>query len=160
MWGYCVTGLDRELRRIRTVKHMSACNVPSRYRTKTLANIGISAVKYRRPSRALAMHTESDWIATLTTRHNFHPQTTEPAGLVPPQAGGAPSPTTPGIAWGGDTELLSLDHWNAIIDLNIRGVVHGSRRGLSPDGPEGQRYIVNTVSMAALTAVGQMTSMR
>ena len=30
-----------------------------------------------------------------------------------------------GIAWGGDTELLTLDQWNAIIDVNIRGVVHG-----------------------------------
>ena len=30
-----------------------------------------------------------------------------------------------GIVWGGDTELLTLDQWNAIIDVNIRGVVHG-----------------------------------
>ena len=30
-----------------------------------------------------------------------------------------------GITWGGDTELLTLDQWNAIIDINIRGVVHG-----------------------------------
>ena len=30
-----------------------------------------------------------------------------------------------GIAWGGDTELLTLEQWNAIIDINIRGVVHG-----------------------------------
>ncbi|PRC47324.1 short-chain dehydrogenase, partial [Mycobacterium sp. ITM-2017-0098] len=26
-----------------------------------------------------------------------------------------------GIVWGGDTELLTLDQWNAIIDVNIRG---------------------------------------
>lgn len=25
-----------------------------------------------------------------------------------------------GIVWGGDTELLTLDQWNAIIDINIR----------------------------------------
>ena len=30
-----------------------------------------------------------------------------------------------GIAWGGDTELLTLEQWNAIIDVNIRGAVHG-----------------------------------
>lgn len=30
-----------------------------------------------------------------------------------------------GITWGGDTELLTLDQWNNIIDVNIRGVVHG-----------------------------------
>jgi NADP-dependent 3-hydroxy acid dehydrogenase YdfG len=30
-----------------------------------------------------------------------------------------------GIVWGGDTELLTLDQWNTIIDVNLRGVVHG-----------------------------------
>ena len=30
-----------------------------------------------------------------------------------------------GTAIGGETEELSLDHWNRIIDLNIRGVEHG-----------------------------------
>ena len=30
-----------------------------------------------------------------------------------------------GIVWGGDSEVLTLDQWNAIIDVNIRGVVHG-----------------------------------
>src|SRR5690606_40425821 len=25
-----------------------------------------------------------------------------------------------GIVWGGDTELLTLDQWNAIIDINLR----------------------------------------
>ena len=30
-----------------------------------------------------------------------------------------------GITFGGETHELTLDHWNAIIDVNIRGVVHG-----------------------------------
>ena len=30
-----------------------------------------------------------------------------------------------GITFGGETEDLTLDQWNAIIDVNIRGVVHG-----------------------------------
>ena len=30
-----------------------------------------------------------------------------------------------GISIGGETEELTLDHWNSIIDVNIRGVVHG-----------------------------------
>ena len=33
-----------------------------------------------------------------------------------------------GISVGGETEDLTLDHWNTIIDVNIRGVVHGSQR--------------------------------
>jgi NAD(P)-dependent dehydrogenase (short-subunit alcohol dehydrogenase family) len=43
-----------------------------------------------------------------------------------------------GIAWGGDTELLTLDQWNAIIDVNIRGVVHGVAAAY-PDGAPGPR---------------------
>ena len=30
-----------------------------------------------------------------------------------------------GIVWAGDTELLTLDQWNAIIDVNIRGPYGG-----------------------------------
>ena len=30
-----------------------------------------------------------------------------------------------GITFGGETEDLTLEQWNAIIDVNIRGVVHG-----------------------------------
>src|SRR5699024_8366239 len=29
-----------------------------------------------------------------------------------------------GITWGGDTDKLTLEQWNAIIDVNVRGVVH------------------------------------
>src|SRR5258705_10787529 len=29
-----------------------------------------------------------------------------------------------GIVWGGDTELLTLDHWNPILDVNNRGAGH------------------------------------
>ena len=44
-----------------------------------------------------------------------------------------------GIAWGGDTELLTLDQWNAIIDVNIRGVVHGVERPPARCGAPGGR---------------------
>ncbi|OBK75069.1 SDR family oxidoreductase [Mycobacterium sp. 1164985.4] len=63
-----------------------------------------------------------------------------------------------GIVWGGDTELLTLDHWNAIIDVNIRGVVHGVAAAYPLMVRQGHGHIVNTASMAGLTAAGQVTS--
>jgi len=63
-----------------------------------------------------------------------------------------------GICWGGDTELLTLDQWNAIIDINIRGVVHGVAAAYPVLLRQGQGHIVNTASMAGLTAAGQITS--
>jgi NAD(P)-dependent dehydrogenase (short-subunit alcohol dehydrogenase family) len=63
-----------------------------------------------------------------------------------------------GITWGGDTELLTLDQWNAIIDVNIRGVVHGVTAAYPVMLRQGYGHIVNTASMAGLTAAGQITS--
>jgi NAD(P)-dependent dehydrogenase (short-subunit alcohol dehydrogenase family) len=63
-----------------------------------------------------------------------------------------------GIAWGGDTELLMLDQWNAIIDVNIRGVVHGVAAAYPLMVRQGHGHIVNTASMAGLAAAGQITS--
>jgi NAD(P)-dependent dehydrogenase (short-subunit alcohol dehydrogenase family) len=63
-----------------------------------------------------------------------------------------------GICWGGDTELLTLDQWNAIIDINIRGVVHGVAAAYPVMLRQGHGHIVNTASMAGLTAAGQITS--
>lgn len=63
-----------------------------------------------------------------------------------------------GIVWGGDTELLTLDQWNAIIDVNIRGVVHGVAAVYPLMVRQGHGHIVNTASMAGLTAAGQVTS--
>ena len=63
-----------------------------------------------------------------------------------------------GITWGGDTELLTLDQWNAIIDVNIRGVVHGVAAAYPQMVRQGHGHIVNTASMAGLAAAGQITS--
>jgi NAD(P)-dependent dehydrogenase (short-subunit alcohol dehydrogenase family) len=63
-----------------------------------------------------------------------------------------------GICWGGDTELLTLDQWNAIIDVNIRGVVHGVAAAYPQMLRQGHGHIVNTASMAGLAAAGQITS--
>jgi len=63
-----------------------------------------------------------------------------------------------GIVWGGDSELLTLDQWNAIIDINIRGVVHGVAAAYPLMVRQGHGHIINTASMAGLTAAGQITS--
>ena len=63
-----------------------------------------------------------------------------------------------GIAWGGDTESLTLDQWNAIIDINIRGVVHGVAAAYPLMVRQGHGHIINTASMAGLTAAGLVTS--
>lgn len=63
-----------------------------------------------------------------------------------------------GILWGGDTELLTLDQWNAIIDVNLRGVVHGVAAAYPQMLRQGHGHIINTASMAGLAAAGQLTS--
>lgn len=63
-----------------------------------------------------------------------------------------------GICWGGDTELLTLEQWNAIIDINLRGVVHGVAAAYPLMLRQGHGHIINTASMAGLAAAGQITS--
>ncbi|MGE5696811.1 MAG: SDR family NAD(P)-dependent oxidoreductase [Candidatus Sericytochromatia bacterium] len=63
-----------------------------------------------------------------------------------------------GIVWGGDTELLTLDQWNTIIDVNIRGVVHGVAAAYPVMIRQGGGHIVNTASMAGLVPAARLTS--
>ena len=56
-----------------------------------------------------------------------------------------------GIAWGGDTELLTLEQWNAIIDVNIRGVVHGVAAA-SPGRPALANAVWRSVPFRQLAA--------
>ena len=63
-----------------------------------------------------------------------------------------------GITFGGETELLTLDHWNAVIDVNIRGVVHGVAAAYPLMVRQGGGHIVNTASMGGLMAAGLITS--
>ena len=63
-----------------------------------------------------------------------------------------------GITWGGDTELLTLDQWNAIIDVNIRGVVHCVHAAYPHLIRQGSGALVLTASMAGLTPAGLLTS--
>jgi NAD(P)-dependent dehydrogenase (short-subunit alcohol dehydrogenase family) len=63
-----------------------------------------------------------------------------------------------GIVWAGDTELLTLDQWNAIIDVNIRGVVHGIVAAYPVMIDQAYGHIINTASMAGLVPAGRLTS--
>ncbi|MBE7159830.1 MAG: SDR family oxidoreductase [Williamsia herbipolensis] len=63
-----------------------------------------------------------------------------------------------GISFGGDTEKLGLDRWNAIIDVNLRGVVHGVEAAYPHMIRQGEGHIVTTASMGGLTPAGLITS--
>ncbi|GAA3809185.1 SDR family oxidoreductase [Nocardioides panacisoli] len=63
-----------------------------------------------------------------------------------------------GICLLGDTEDLSLQQWNAIIDVNIRGVVHGVHAAYPQMLRQGGGHLVNTASMGGLMAGGLLTS--
>jgi NAD(P)-dependent dehydrogenase (short-subunit alcohol dehydrogenase family) len=63
-----------------------------------------------------------------------------------------------GITFGGETEDLTLAQWDAIIDVNIRGVVHGVAAAYPLMVRQGAGQIVNTASMGGLMAAGLITS--
>ncbi|MET8338719.1 SDR family oxidoreductase [Streptosporangium canum] len=55
-----------------------------------------------------------------------------------------------GIAVGGTTDELTLDHWDRTIDVNLRGVVHGVHAAYPIMMRQGFGHIVNTASLAGL----------
>jgi NAD(P)-dependent dehydrogenase (short-subunit alcohol dehydrogenase family) len=58
-----------------------------------------------------------------------------------------------GVAAGGWTDLISLDDWRWVLDVNLMGVVHGIRAFLPHIRGHGEGgHIVNTASMAGLVA--------
>ena len=63
-----------------------------------------------------------------------------------------------GITWGGDTERLGLDRWNAIIDVNVRGVVHCVHAAYPHMVARGSGALVLTASMGGLCPAGLITS--
>lgn len=61
-----------------------------------------------------------------------------------------------GIGIGGEVDALTLDDWNDIIDVNLRGVVHGLQAAYPVMIKQGGGHIVNTASVAGLvTTSGQ-----
>jgi NAD(P)-dependent dehydrogenase (short-subunit alcohol dehydrogenase family) len=62
-----------------------------------------------------------------------------------------------GIGVGGEVQDLSLAHWDRIIDVNIRGVVHGVAAVYPGMVARGSGHIVNTASMAGLAPAPLLT---
>lgn len=61
-----------------------------------------------------------------------------------------------GIGVSGEIDSYSLDDWNDVFDVNLRGVVHGIQAVYPIMIRQGSGHIVNTASMAGLTTtVGQ-----
>ncbi|HEX2892549.1 MAG TPA: SDR family oxidoreductase [Marmoricola sp.] len=63
-----------------------------------------------------------------------------------------------GITFIGETQDLTLAQWDAIIDVNLRGVVHGVAAAYPAMIRQGSGHIVNTASMGGLMAAGLITS--
>jgi NAD(P)-dependent dehydrogenase (short-subunit alcohol dehydrogenase family) len=63
-----------------------------------------------------------------------------------------------GISLIGETSDLTLAQWDAIIDVNIRGVVHGVAAAYPVMIAQGSGHVVNTASMGGLMAAGLLTS--
>lgn len=55
-----------------------------------------------------------------------------------------------GIAVGGRVEEFTLEHWDRVIDINVRGVVHGVHAAYPLMLRQGHGHIVNTASLAGL----------
>jgi NAD(P)-dependent dehydrogenase (short-subunit alcohol dehydrogenase family) len=55
-----------------------------------------------------------------------------------------------GIAVGGLVEEFTLDHWDRVIDINLRGVIHGVHAAYPVMLKQGNGHIVNTASLAGL----------
>lgn len=57
-----------------------------------------------------------------------------------------------GIAVGGEVDSYDLDDWNDVLDVNLRGIVHGVHAVYPIMIKQGHGHIVNTASMAGLIA--------
>ncbi|WP_244897695.1 SDR family NAD(P)-dependent oxidoreductase [Mycobacterium alsense] len=57
-----------------------------------------------------------------------------------------------GIGVGGEVDSYTLDDWNDVFDVNLRGVVHGIQAVYPIMIGQGSGHIVNTASMAGLVA--------
>ena len=62
-----------------------------------------------------------------------------------------------GIGMGGWVEELTVEHWNRVIDVNVRGVVHGVQAAYPLMVRQGDGHIVNTASLAGLVPAPCLT---
>jgi NAD(P)-dependent dehydrogenase (short-subunit alcohol dehydrogenase family) len=58
-----------------------------------------------------------------------------------------------GVAIFGEVDVLTLDDWDRIIDVNFRGVAHGTTLAYAQMVRQGGGHIVNTASVAGLLPV-------
>lgn len=63
-----------------------------------------------------------------------------------------------GIGIGGEVRLYSIDDWYQVLDVNLRGVVHGVHAAYPVMIRQGFGHIVNTASMAGLMPGPMVTS--
>jgi len=63
-----------------------------------------------------------------------------------------------GVAAGGRIDVLSMDDWKWIIDINLLGVVRGCRTFVPLMKEAGSGHIVNTASLAGLVHAPSMSS--
>lgn len=57
-----------------------------------------------------------------------------------------------GTGVGGPVEMMQVAHWDRVIDVNLRGVVHGVQAAYPVMVRQGFGHIVNTASLAGLIA--------
>jgi NAD(P)-dependent dehydrogenase (short-subunit alcohol dehydrogenase family) len=62
-----------------------------------------------------------------------------------------------GLAIGGDAELADREHWERLVDVNIRGVLHGTVAAYPKMLEQGRGRIVNMASLAGLVPVPLLT---
>ena len=62
-----------------------------------------------------------------------------------------------GIGMGGEVAELTLAHWDRVIDVNLRGVVHGVAAAYPVMIRQGRGHIVNTASLAGLLPAPMLT---
>jgi NAD(P)-dependent dehydrogenase (short-subunit alcohol dehydrogenase family) len=58
-----------------------------------------------------------------------------------------------GIGVGGEVQELTLGHWERVLDINLRGVIHGVQAAYPIMVRQGSGHIVNTASLAGLAPV-------
>lgn len=62
-----------------------------------------------------------------------------------------------GIGVGGEIQELVLAHWDRILDVNVRGVIHGVVAAYPIMLKQGSGHIINTASLAGLGAAPLLT---
>jgi len=62
-----------------------------------------------------------------------------------------------GVAIFGEVEEVTLDHWDKIIDVNLKGVAYGVKLAYDQMVKQGRGHIINTASVAGLIPVPLQT---